>query len=85
MSAALSGKVVESDSARELGLYVVIEHPNGIKTKYAHLTSTSVNRGDSVKQGQVIGNTGASGVTSGPYLHFEVVSSDEAVDPAGFL
>ena len=85
VSAALSGKVVESDGARELGLCVVIEHPNGIKTKYAHLTSSLVNRGDSVKQGQIIGNAGASGVTSGPYLHFEVVFGDETVDPAGFL
>jgi murein DD-endopeptidase MepM/ murein hydrolase activator NlpD len=84
VSAALSGKVVQLDSARELGLYVVIEHLNGIKTKYAHLTSSSVNPGDSVKQGQIIGNAGASGVTSGPYLHFEVVSRDEAVDPVGF-
>jgi len=47
VSAALSGKVVQLDSARELGLYVVIEHPNGIKTKYGHLTSSSVSPGDS--------------------------------------
>jgi murein DD-endopeptidase MepM/ murein hydrolase activator NlpD len=85
VSAALSGKVIELDSARDLGLYIVIEHPNGIRTKYAHLTSSSVNRGESVKQGQIIGNVGASGVTSGPYLHFEVVSSGEPVDPVGFL
>ena len=85
VSAALSGKVVESDSARDLGLYVVIAPPNGIKSNYAHLKSNSVNRGDSVKQGQIIGNAGASGVTSGPYLHFEVVSGGETVDPEGFL
>jgi murein DD-endopeptidase MepM/ murein hydrolase activator NlpD len=83
--AALSGNVVESDSARELGVYIVIEHSNGVKTKYAHLTSSSVNRGDAVKQGQIIGSSGASGVTSGQYLHFEVVSGDEVVDPEGFL
>jgi len=85
VKAALSGKVVESDSARELGLYVVIEHPNGIKTKYAHLTSSSVNRGDQVKQGQIIGKAGASGVTSGPCLHFEVISGGKVADPEGFL
>ena len=83
--AALSGKVVESDRARELGMYIVIEHSNGIKTKYAHLMSSSVNRGDQVKQGQIIGKAGASGVTSGPCLHFEVISGGKVVDPEGFL
>ena len=85
VKAALSGKVVQSETARELGLYIVIEHPNGIRTKYAHLTSSSVKRGDQVKQGQIIGQAGTSGVTDGPYLHFEVVSGDKATDPEGFL
>lgn len=83
--ATLSGKVADSGSDRELGLYIVIEHPNGIKTKYAHLASSSVNRGDSVRQGQTVGKVGTSGVTSGPHLHFEVISGEKATDPEGFL
>jgi len=85
VKAALSGKVVEVDSTRELGLYIIIEHSGNIRTKYAHLKSNSVKCGDSVRQGQVIGSTGRSGVTSGSYLHFEVVSMGEIVDPQGLL
>ena len=85
VKAALSGKVIQVDSLRELGQYVVIEHADGISTKYGHLSSVSVNRGDSVKQGQTIGKAGSSGVTSGTYLHFEVNSAEAVRDPQGFL
>ncbi len=85
VSAVLSGKVVESDSNRELGRYIVIEHPNGIKTKYGHLDSNAVKGGDSVKQGQTIGNAGSSGVTSGSYIHFEVISGGKSGNPEEFL
>ncbi|HCD41567.1 MAG TPA: hypothetical protein DEQ54_02970, partial [Firmicutes bacterium] len=84
VGAAFSGKIVGSDTERELGLCVVIEHANGITTKYGHLESVSVKPGDQVKQGQIIGRSGSSGVTSGSYLHFEVISQNEAVDPLTF-
>ena len=84
VGAAFSGKIVGSDTERELGLCVVIEHANGITTKYGHLESVSVKPGDQVKQGQIIGRSGSSGVTSGSYLHFEVISQNEAVDTLTF-
>ncbi len=54
------------------GLYVVISHPNGTQTLYAHLSSVIVSVGQQVVQGQVIGYSGTSGKSTGPHLHFEV-------------
>jgi murein DD-endopeptidase MepM/ murein hydrolase activator NlpD len=85
VKAALSGTVIESGTTRELGLYIVIQHPNDIKTKYAHLMSVSVQCGGSVKQGQIIGKSGTSGITSGEYLFFGVISGEELLDPEVFL
>lgn len=83
--AALSGKVVEVKNDRQLGLYVVLEHEGGFRTKYGHLKSSPVSPGDQVIQGQSIGTAGSSGVTSGCYLHFEVIHEGKAQDPRDFL
>lgn len=54
------------------GSYVVIAHPNGTQTLYAHLNSVNVERGDRVVQGQRIGGMGNTGKSTGPHLHFEI-------------
>lgn len=54
------------------GVYVVIAHPNGTQTLYAHLSTTVVYSGQHVVQGQVIGYAGSSGRSTGPHVHFEV-------------
>ena len=54
------------------GNYVVITHPNGVQTLYAHMRSTIVFAGQSVASGQLIGYEGATGRATGPHLHFEV-------------
>ncbi len=76
--ASASGEVIISRSSGwngGYGAYVVIKHPNGTQTLYAHLSGTAVSSGDSVKQGQVIGYMGRSGQVvghSGVHLHFEI-------------
>ncbi|MCR4333634.1 MAG: peptidoglycan DD-metalloendopeptidase family protein [Patescibacteria group bacterium] len=54
------------------GNYVVITHGNGSQTLYSHMTRTAVSAGQSVYSGQVIGYVGATGLSTGPHLHFEV-------------
>jgi len=54
------------------GKYVVITHPNGTQTLYAHMSLVLVNSGDSVKSGQVIGLVGNTGLSTGPHVHFEI-------------
>lgn len=54
------------------GLYIVVKHPNGTQTLYAHLSSLSVSLGDSVVSGQTIGAVGNTGRSTGNHLHFEV-------------
>lgn len=54
------------------GTYVVISHPNGTQTLYAHMGQNYVSTGQRVEQGQVIGAVGMTGRTTGPHLHFEV-------------
>lgn len=73
--AAAAGEVIVSKGSGwngGYGQYVVIRHPNGSQTLYAHLSSNSVGVGAYVAQGQVIGGMGNTGKSTGTHLHFEV-------------
>jgi prepilin-type processing-associated H-X9-DG protein len=69
------------------GQTVLIDHGNGFTTRYAHLSAVFVNVGEIVTRGQVIANSGNTGCSSGPHLHFGVYinSSWTAVDPWGWI
>jgi len=54
------------------GNFIIVSHPNGTETLYAHLSRVLVSAGDSVSQGDTIGKVGATGEATGPHLHFEV-------------
>ena len=56
------------------GNHIEIQHSNGTTTRYAHLSRTSVNIGDSISQGETIGILGNTGSSTGPHLHFEVIN-----------
>lgn len=84
--AAANGKVVERKyDAMGFGNYVVIRHPYGFATKYAHMDTVYVEEGDVVSQGQKIGTMGNTGLSTGPHLHFEVRIGSQVVDPERFL
>ena len=86
VKAAGDGKVVAATSRyqgkRSWGKVIVIDHGHGLVTRYAHLDSLNVKKGDRVKAGDVIGGVGSTGVSSGPHLHFEVIQDGEHIDPA---
>jgi murein DD-endopeptidase MepM/ murein hydrolase activator NlpD len=63
------------------GLVAIIDHGGGVRTWYAHLDSVSVHRGERVTRGSEIARVGASGLATGPHLHFELRVRDAAVDP----
>lgn len=69
--AAGSGKVTHSTYNKYNGNYVFIQHGNGIETKYLHFSKRAVKKGQRVKQGQVIGYVGSTGMSQAPHLHYE--------------
>lgn len=69
--AAGNGKVTHSTYNKYNGNYVFIQHGNGIVTKYLHFSKRAVKKGARVKQGQVIGYVGSTGLSAGPHLHYE--------------
>lgn len=83
--AAASGKVVSAKPEGAYGNMVKIKHADGTRTLYAHLTSYSVQKGDTVERGQRIGSLGSTGNSSGPHLHFEVIRDGKPTDPELFL
>lgn len=83
--ATKAGVVQTSAYSSSYGNYVVIYHGPGNTTLYAHMSSRSVKEGDAVSQGQVIGITGSTGVSSGPHLHYEIKENGARVNPLDYL
>ncbi len=67
----------------QYGNLVILRHPNGYKTYYGHLSKIEKNikQGTKVEQGQIIGFVGATGLATGPHLHYELRIKDRAVNP----
>lgn len=72
-------------SRKGLGNVVEIDHGNGYKTRYAHLSDVVAVKGRKVKRGTHIGNVGMSGSSFAPHLHYEVVRDTVALDPVNHL
>jgi murein DD-endopeptidase MepM/ murein hydrolase activator NlpD len=74
-------------AAREgqYGNLVVLKHPDGLSTRYAHLHKFTVKAGQTVKKGDIIGTVGMTGRTTGPHLHYEVRLNDRPVNPRPYL
>ena len=79
-----SGQVAVAGSQAGYGNVVVLSH-GSTQTIYAHLSEIQVKTGESVKGGQVIGLSGASGNATGPHLHFEIIRDGRSEDPVLLL
>lgn len=77
------GTVVESQERGGYGHTIVVDHGDGLTTRYAHLLARHVQVGDSVSAGQVVGLAGQSGRATGPHLHLEVRADGRSIDPLG--
>lgn len=83
--APAAGRVKRASRRGSLGLLIEIDHGNGLTTRYGHLDSFAVSRGDWVTRGQIIGRVGNTGRSTGPHLHYEVVSNGRSENPWLFI
>jgi murein DD-endopeptidase MepM/ murein hydrolase activator NlpD len=82
--ASAGGRVVEAEMKRGSGNTVVIAHTNGLATRYYHLSrfARGLKAGQTVRQKDVIGFVGTTGLSTGPHLHFSVTKNGAFVDPS---
>ncbi len=83
--AAAEGIVTFADWGGGYGNLVVVEHPGGWMTYYAHFTEIAVEVGQNVHQGELLGGAGTTGYSTGPHLHFEIRYQGRPVDPHIYL
>jgi|GEM_PF-105002 len=79
------GRVSASGRSKANGNYIFIKHGEAYTTKYLHLHRRSVNKGQRVKQGQIIGQVGCTGLCSGPHLHYEFLVNGVHRNPRTIL
>ena len=83
--ATAAGRVRSAGRNGGYGLMVEIDHGGGLTTRYAHLSSISIERGDTVLPGAIIGKVGSTGRSTGPHLHYETRKNGKAADPSVYL
>ena len=83
--ATAGGEVVTAAWTGGYGNMVEIDHGNGLSTRYGHMSAISVEEGQRVSAGTIVGKLGSTGRSTGPHLHYETRIDGEAVDPTRFL
>jgi murein DD-endopeptidase MepM/ murein hydrolase activator NlpD len=83
--ATADGVVLKADWQNGYGQTVVIDHGNGLTTRYAHLSKIEVEAGREIRRGDELGQVGSTGRSTGPHLHYEVRIGDVAVSPLHYL
>lgn len=67
------------------GNIVILEHENGLETRYAHMSKIDVKEGEKIKKGDVVGKVGSTGRSTGPHLHFELRANGNPVNPEDYI
>ena len=81
-----SGTVIKTQYSNvSYGNMILIQHSDGIQTRYAHLSSISVSNGQYVSCGQIIGHMGSTGNSTGNHLHFEIIKNGKAINPYSYI
>ena len=84
--AAMDGEVIYAEyNDGGYGNLIIVEHEDNMSTYYGHLSKYNVKVGDKIEKGDVIGEVGNTGFSTGPHLHFELRVDDEPVDPTGYI
>ena len=83
--ASMPGKVVSNEYHNTYGNLVVLDHGNGLTTRYAHNDKITVKIGEWVEKGSIIAESGSTGRSTGPHIHFEVRRDDRPLDPVEFF
>lgn len=83
--AACAGRVIVAGHHSGYGLYIVLEHSDGYRTLYGHLSEIGVYRGQFVEGGQRIARSGNTGNSTGPHLHFEILQYGRPLNPLALL
>lgn len=81
MIATGSGTVLVSTYDGGWGNYILINHGDNLVSLYAHLSTRTVSRGDTVSAGDVIGTVGNTGISTAPHLHFELRENGKPIQP----
>lgn len=79
------GKVDYIGESPAYGMYLQLRHDNGVTTFYAHCSELCVQKGQTVKMGDVVARVGDTGNTTGPHLHFEMKQNGKFVDPQPYI
>ncbi|MBH5319934.1 M23 family metallopeptidase [Paenibacillus sp. GSMTC-2017] len=83
--ASANGVITLSENTYPQGNNIIIDHGRGIETRYLHLNKRLVEVGDKVTKGQLIGELGNTGRSTGPHLHYEVIVNGTQVDPRPYI
>ena len=83
--ATKSGVVTVNSSSRSAGNYITIRHDNTYSSIYMHLSRSVVKKGQTVRQGELIGYMGSTGIVTGSHLHFGIIKNGSYVNPANYM
>jgi murein DD-endopeptidase MepM/ murein hydrolase activator NlpD len=83
--AAANGTIIAAKRNSHFGKQIIIDHGNGYRTTYSHLTGYNVKKGDIVEKGETIGKMGSTGRSTGVHLHYEIHKNGQPINPLGYI